>query len=153
MIHSHYLHKAWSKLLAKVPSKISIFEFLNITVYIVDVDLRQRVENQKKSSLLSQTVKDGETKNDIVNISVCGRTTDLVQYTTDSSCIEDYILKLVRKWSLSGAIQILVIVLSFIRTNFPCTSPNLERSLKLLLFCACNGTIKNVHILTKKSIS
>ena len=27
MIHSHYLHKPWSKLLAKVPAKIWIFEF------------------------------------------------------------------------------------------------------------------------------
>ena len=47
------------------------------------------VENQKnKGSLLSKTVKDGEKKNDIVNISACGHATDLVQYSTDSSRIE-----------------------------------------------------------------
>ena len=59
-------------------------------MFIVDVDLSQMAGNQKyKGTLLSQTVKDGEKKNDTVNISACGHATDLVQYSTDSSCNED----------------------------------------------------------------
>ena len=39
------------------------FEFLNLTVFIVNVDLSQMAENGKnKGTLISQTVKDGKKK-------------------------------------------------------------------------------------------
>ena len=51
-------------------------------MFIVDVDLSQMAEG----TLLSQIVKVRERK---INISARGHATDLVQYSTDSSGIED----------------------------------------------------------------
>ena len=130
-----------------------------------------------KGSLLSQTVKDGEKKlwyRKYLRLWARHRLGSILYGLLLHWGFQN-ILKLVRKWSLSGAIQILVIVLGFIRIDFLCSAPNLEHFLELLLFCACNGNYgrsksiiltvlendcvqslsktQNGHIFIKKSIS
>ena len=94
MIHFQYLHKPWSKLLAKVAAKIWIFEFHWVYSWCWS---QSNGWKSKKIKILYNSKRWREETNDIVHISACGHATDLVQYFMDSSCIGDS----KRYWNLS----------------------------------------------------